>query len=238
MAKSNLARKLTKELTRNPKKTAVLGLLALVAIWFWAPLAWKWMAPASDPAVVAGESAATSAPVVTPASVPATRPEPILSWKHLADLVAKEELMASASPQQALKDPFSRPVVEKKVVAPAEESSTSEQPTAPPALPSPEQLGLTLTSTITGGSIRLATINGKLCELGAVLVVPVGNAEYEVTIVDIAPHAVTMKGASEAFTIQHKPPPGSVQLSRAEVGEASVPGTRGQRIIINAIGQE
>jgi hypothetical protein len=241
MAKSNLAKKLTKELTRNPKKTAVLGLLALVAIWFWAPLAWKWIAPAGDDAgaVAAVEGATTPTAPAAATTTPGTPPAFELSWKNLSEMVAKEKLMASAPSQAAMKDPFARPVIQKQVAKTAEEGTPSEETVAPAQLPTPEQLGLTLTSTITGGSIRLATINGKLCQLGAVLVVPVGNIEHEFTIVDIAPHSVTMKGTHEAYTLEHKPRPSNLQLSRADARPAAlVGGDRPERIIIRAFGGE
>ena len=43
--------KLTKQLRRdiaaNPKKAAALGLMVLVALYFWGPLVWSWFAPAA-----------------------------------------------------------------------------------------------------------------------------------------------------------------------------------------------
>ncbi|MBW8884592.1 MAG: hypothetical protein JF612_07410, partial [Planctomycetia bacterium] len=37
-----LAKQLRRDTAANPKKAAALGLMILVALYFWGPLAWKW----------------------------------------------------------------------------------------------------------------------------------------------------------------------------------------------------
>ena len=41
-----LAKQARRDLLANPKKAAILGLMLLVALYFWGPLLWKWFAPA------------------------------------------------------------------------------------------------------------------------------------------------------------------------------------------------
>ena len=59
----NIAKQLRREATANPKKASVLGLLAVVALWFWAPLVWGWIFASEDEeGVKATQPTAQSAP--------------------------------------------------------------------------------------------------------------------------------------------------------------------------------
>ncbi|MBW3598852.1 MAG: hypothetical protein KY475_16450, partial [Planctomycetes bacterium] len=64
-----LLRRLRRELTRNPKQSAVLGIGLLVAAYFWAPLAAGWLPGASKPKAsnVAEKSPTTAAAGAAPA---------------------------------------------------------------------------------------------------------------------------------------------------------------------------
>ena len=73
---NKLARQLRREAMANPKKAAVLGLLLLVALYFWGPLVWG---------RVAGDGASEKPPAAeangednpqTSAQIPATQPQP------------------------------------------------------------------------------------------------------------------------------------------------------------------
>lgn len=45
MSLDKLAKRLKRDVRRSPKKAVALGLLCLVALWFWLPLLWGWVAP-------------------------------------------------------------------------------------------------------------------------------------------------------------------------------------------------
>ena len=45
MKLDKLLKQAKRDLVASPKKAAVLGLMLLVAAYFWGPLLWKWMAP-------------------------------------------------------------------------------------------------------------------------------------------------------------------------------------------------
>ena len=45
MKLDKLARQLRRDVAASPKKAVALGLMVLVALYFWAPMVWKWIAP-------------------------------------------------------------------------------------------------------------------------------------------------------------------------------------------------
>jgi len=59
---NKLTKKLKRDAQRSPKKAAALGLLCVVALWFWAPLVWGWIAPEDS----ASETTAATAPGPNP----------------------------------------------------------------------------------------------------------------------------------------------------------------------------
>jgi hypothetical protein len=236
MANSNLTTRLAKELRRSPKKTAVLALMAVVALWFWAPLAWKWIAPqASDAAPTAALSPTTDGAVaaVTTESAPSAPAQPSFGWRELSDMLQQDPLLSSATTHDKLADPFAKPVaVEEQTNV---EGETSELPDSPiaQAIPTPEQLGLILASTITGGRRAVATINGKSCRVGDVIVVPGNGLDHEFMVIAIAAGAVTLSAGDQTHVLTTKRPDSTMQLSQAGAGGA-VHAVDGQRVVIGA----
>jgi hypothetical protein len=236
VAKSNLTTRLTKELRRSPKKTAVLALMVVVALWFWAPLAWKWIAPqSSDAATTAApptpSDAATTGGIAA-SSTPSAPAQPALNWRELASVLESDPLLASARMHEKLADPFVNAV-------PVEESKATDEGAAEPtadiaqASLTPEQLGLTLTSTITGGRRAVATINGKSCRVGDVIVVPGGGTDFEFTVAAIAAREVTLVAGGQTYTLTVRQPDSTMQLSQA--GSTTTPSPEsGQRVVIGA----
>jgi hypothetical protein len=235
MAKSNLTTRLAKELRRSPKKTAVLALMAVVALWFWAPLAWKWIAPqASDAAATAAPSPTTDGAVaaVTTAVAPSAPAQPEFDWRELSAMLQQDPLLSSAATHEKLADPFAKPVaVEEQTNV---EGETTE-PAAPiaQAAPTPEQLGLVLASTITGGRRAVATINGKSCRVGDVIVVPGNGIDHELTVIGITASAVTLAAGDQTHVLTTKRPDSTMQLSQAGAGSATL-AADGQRVVIGA----
>lgn len=251
MAKSNLATRLSKELRRSPKKSAVLALMGVVALWFWAPLVWKWVAPESSAAALA-TSANSAAAVVTstsPGTVIATQPSaPALSWKELAALLQEDPLLAASQSHETIIDPFAVPAVAAASEETAEgekieegESSAGAQSAkteAPLVRPTPEQLGLTLTSTIAGGRRAVATINGKTCRVGDVIVVPSANMQYEFSVISINTCEVTLAAGDESFVLPAAQLKSTMQLIPTATATRSEPSATGGRIVVGtALGE-
>jgi len=67
-----LTRQIKREALGSPKKAGALGLLCLVALYFWAPLVWGWVAPEDEPkAATATKAAKTARAERRPSTTPA-----------------------------------------------------------------------------------------------------------------------------------------------------------------------
>ncbi len=164
MSLQRLSRQLQRDLKANRKKAAMLGVLAVVAGWFWYPLVFK--PKPSDAA----------APVAAVASVPMTSTTPTtpampgssaakdtrLAWQDLSRWMTDDPQMQPYVPRDGeLRNPF-LDRSDAKIVEPELE----------PAVPSlvgvePSDLGLVLTSTAVGRNKRFASISGQRYEEGS-----------------------------------------------------------------------
>lgn len=176
MSPDKLVTTLKQELVRNKKKSAILGVMCLVALYFWAPLAWSWIAPGGDESdsstiheesiVGVGQSAPTPEATVgsfAPASAAGTgrttrRRE--LPWQELLQMIENDERMASAVLADSSRDPFAAAGTAGDLTL---DVASSPQEVAAQQDADVAQLtqGLELTGIVYGPRLRLATINGK-----------------------------------------------------------------------------
>jgi hypothetical protein len=102
-----LARQVKREAATNPKKAAVLGLMCLVAVWFWAPLVIDWVGPNEGStaktaktvpaaAVANGVSLAAARPGKTPKDE-SPSPQPEHSWQKLVEWMERDPRTKPAS---------------------------------------------------------------------------------------------------------------------------------------------
>lgn len=156
MTLAHFKKRLLRDLKANPKKGAVLGLLLLVAIYFWAPLLGKLLSPGAGTNVAAAPAAPPSQPVEeTPADgAPAARRHnwrQVLAWMEQDPLTKPPQHVAFAA--IALGDLSEREPDDADV-----EESAAAAPIAAPV--TPESLGLKLSGTLVGTAQRVAIING------------------------------------------------------------------------------
>src|SRR5437762_1538891 len=113
---SKLAKKLRRELKNNPKKGITLGLLLVIAGYFWAPLVMGWFGNDADraaaPAAASGAAApgatVVQPPTAAPSASPASPALPAYTWQQLAGWIDEDARMrpaVSVSPR----DPFQPP---------------------------------------------------------------------------------------------------------------------------------
>jgi hypothetical protein len=157
-----LAKQLRRDLAANPKKAAALGLMALVALYFWAPLVWRWFSPEGGKK----SGAAATALILTddpeePAAA-AKRRGGKFRWDKVRQLIADDKRMASAAYDAAWTDPFAGqaapPAAAAAGTVPA--AANGGQQAIAAADVEPQQAGLTLSGVMIG-SKRTATINGE-----------------------------------------------------------------------------
>jgi len=156
--------RLRREMAANPKKAALLGLVTVVALYFWGPLIWGWLnqgeknpvaAVPTTPASDIGQFAAVPANLSTDAPQKASTPsrEQILQWMH------DDPRMATAPPRTKARDPFEDPKSEAANVK-------TEKKVKPPPPITPAAAGLVLTSTIIGPKRSIAQISGRTYVVG------------------------------------------------------------------------
>ena len=173
-----LSKKVRRELTRNPKKTSVLALLALVACYFWAPLIFGWLAPDASPnADEAAQADATDAASTAAASglAPATadaatqraqaqRAALAEQWASIVAAMSKDPLTLPAKDVAAFRDPFETPAGHATTgTAGGDNSQTPHIAAAGEAERelTPQRAGIVLHFTVVGPRDKLARINGQ-----------------------------------------------------------------------------
>lgn len=163
MSLAKVQKQLMRDLKRSPLKAGVLGLLCVVALWFWAPLVSGWFGKGGKkvaktqaeklsvepPAPTSAPTAGGPAPAAAVASVP---------WQKLVGWMEKDERKRSAQLQASGSPPFEPhqpdPIeVERSKPGTATVAKESELDLS--------QLGLKLSSTMLGPRRRVAVINGR-----------------------------------------------------------------------------
>ncbi|HEY2760176.1 MAG TPA: hypothetical protein VGI75_05520 [Pirellulales bacterium] len=210
MATNNrLLKQLHRELTANPKKTVALGLLLLVAIWFWMPLVMKWMGnsdPAKDSAiaVTAAPVAAAPANVALVGGASAGESEsgigqtstPTASWHQLLHRIHSDPLMRPHMPNTGDRDPFT---TEKSRLAQAKKA----QPVIPAAPElTPSGAGLALSSTVIGPKTKTALINGRAYHENQL--VTAANGQDRFLLVEIRSDAIVLSRHGDRFDLKLK----------------------------------
>ena len=169
-----------KELTRNPKKTVLLGLMCLVAFYFWAPLVFG-VFGSGEEASEEGVAAAIDPPVMTTAGAPlevgAPKTEPTFTWQQLTAWRQQDTFTKPASLPPEMRDPFLSSSA--MSIAGGENAAEASDVRQLAAVVTPEALGMELGGTIVGRHGRVATINGRTYAQGAA--VPVGGASPDET---------------------------------------------------------
>jgi len=153
MSLAKLQKQLVRDIKRSPGKAAILGVLFVVAIYFWAPLVLGWsqkeQPKKSSLVVEAGMPTAAPAPIVPTAAKE-------ISWKELVQQIENDPRMQTAALSLKTSSPFgiAAPSTEEEAEEPVE-AVESEQ------WPDMSQFQLQLSSTLLGPRRRIAVINGR-----------------------------------------------------------------------------
>ncbi len=189
----------------NPKKAAVLGIVTLVAIYFWAPLLWKWLPGERKPPGVAAASIAPqpssgatigraeqgrSVPIATKAQV---------NWQQIVQLRAQDPNSKAVALPKDQRDPFVKVQPEQQPVAQAEQNKAQQQPT-------PQELGLTLTGTLIGPGFKVARINGRSFHQGQTIRAVKGGQTFDFVLAEVEARRVVLQRDSERFELSINDP--------------------------------
>ena len=206
---SKLTRQLRREATKNPKKAAFLGLIFVVALWFWSPLLLGWIGKKESSAVAVPHAGQPDiAPTValgTDSTAPGAATPAHHSWSQLARWMNDDRLTLAVGLTDHGRDPFvaSGPQRDEAISDPDEEISEDI---------TPKDLGLILSGTIIGPRRRVALINGKPYRKGDVILVKDGK-KIEFVIEEIDSRRVVLRRNGKRFelTTQSGTLPGRIQ---------------------------
>jgi hypothetical protein len=209
-------KRLRRECTADPKKAAFLGLLMLVAVYFWAPLAWGWLTAASPTDRVSVPLAQSEVPMMPGhgnlAADSASRQAdaPRYPWQELARWRNADPRTVATREPAAGRDPF-RLVQTESVEA---KKVNEETPSEPRPVWTAETLGLQLSSTIVGPGRSIARISGRTYELGHTLELSRDGSRISLTLSEVGPGRAVLQGQGQSFelTIPDRQPSGRIEL--------------------------
>jgi len=206
---NRIARQLRREAVANPKKAGFLGLLAVVALWFWAPLVAGWFAD-EDAAAVAKDKAPPKAAAALkppaaigePAPAATQRPQEVqYSWQQLVQWMDNDPRTLPPEAIAGQRDPFAsvgpRPVVE-KVETESDKIALADA--------TPETLGMVLSSTIVGPERRVAMINGRPYAEGKIVQLVKDGQPIEFKLAEVHLRSVLLEHNGERFELKAADP--------------------------------
>jgi len=206
------SKQLRRDIAAHPKKAALLGLMAFVALYFWAPLLRKFVSTAEkngENVAAMPASLLSSSPVISqPIS---SRGAAKFNWEKAQDLIRRDSHMVSASFDPTWIEPFgsSRTTpgnesAEDETSARTAEVSEAKAVSMLAAL-QPQDLGIVLGGTMIGPRGRLATINGEPCREGDVIAVGLKTDKsvvFDFQVLKITPQSVQVGNSGKVFTLQ------------------------------------
>jgi hypothetical protein len=207
-----LVKQLKRDLTANPKKAAVLGVMVLVAGYFWGPLLWKF---AASGAAKSKTNTSMVGLILTddpadPAQQTKQASASKFHWEKVRQLIQQDDRMASASFDVAWVDPFAKSM---EAGIAAEVETSAEDPAAVAAAAQaaaaaeldPAELGVVLGGVMVGRRTRVATINGEPCHEGDVISVPDKTDKelsHEFKVVRISRQMVQLEMSGRLFALE------------------------------------
>jgi hypothetical protein len=208
-----LAKQLRRDMAANPKKAAALGLMVLVALYFWGPLAWKFVSASSSKRT---QKMSTASLILTddpaePTQQTRQRGGAKFRWEKVRQLIKQDPQMVSAAFDPIWIEPFGKPTASAAAAESVPESPMTEAAAVAAAVIAvdPSEIGIVLGGVMIGPRNRVATINGKACHEGDVIEVADKNDKslsHEFRVVKIRRHGVELDFSGRMLTLELKRP--------------------------------
>jgi hypothetical protein len=219
-----LGKKLRRELATSPKKAAVLGLLLLVALYYWAPLVWGWVSKPGESnetgKTAAAPTPSTNAPTTASNSAPTKAASPAFPWQQMIQLMDNDERTLAAELRALRRDPFAlpksaapKPKAEAELAAAAAAAAQSQ-----PVVVTPQSLGLTLSSTIIGGDRRVARISGRTYGQGQTIEVRKDGQTVAFTLAEVHARRVVLVRDENRYELSIPDPLQSKKIELSQSG--------------------
>ncbi len=205
--------RLAREVKASPKKAAALGLLLVVALYYWVPLVQEWMSAREVHADLAvalpAAERATPAAVASPASETSVEPAPGASadqpfggwpWQAVVSTMEGDPRTRPVAEPPSGRDPF-RPVV-REIAQEKPDDEPEEAAPAELAETTPEALGIELSSTLIGPQRRLALINGRPFLEGRRIAWQKDGQSLEFLLREVRPKSIILEREGRQFELQ------------------------------------
>jgi hypothetical protein len=214
-----LGRRFRRELAASPKKAAVLGLLALVALYYWAPLVRGWVFKNDDKGDAKLAATASPTPTATnPTATPTKTDVSQLPWQQVVKLMESDPRTLAADATALRRDPFLLPKPDgAKLQAEAEAAAKADAGQSQAAVATPQSLGLTLSSTIIGQGRRLARISGRTYEQGQAIRVLKDGQTVAFTLAEVHARRVVLTREKNKYELTIPDP---LQSKKIEVSQS------------------
>jgi hypothetical protein len=185
---SKLLKKLKRDLSASPQKAAALGVMVLVALYFWAPLVMKFVgAKGKDKKIAVAQVILPTAPLVT--NVAAHPAIDTAHWDRIRETLAQEQLMTAATYQAQWQNPFRRAKHSKAAQEPTEPEDPTQLNTPANANQSADDsaakarvANLVVSSLLITKRDRAAVIAGVVYRVGDVLDLGAPNGEPQLEL--------------------------------------------------------
>src|SRR5262245_39860188 len=187
--------------------------MVVVALYFWGPLVWKFIATSranSDSKANMAALILTDDPI-EPGQQNHTRRGPKFRWEKVRQLISQDPRMTSAAFEVAWIDPFAKPTTSAET-SPEGETGNGE-PTAnggkAAAVLDARNLNVVLGGIMSGPRGRVATINGESYRAGdqiSLVDKHDKSVNYRFRIVKITRTGVELEGAGTTITLELVPP--------------------------------
>lgn len=199
MNASKLIKRLRREAKASPKKAAALGLLLLVAGYYWMPLLKAVVTKADAAGRKPRESAEADFTAMIPSgegSAAEGKATPTYGWERLAEWIDEDALTRPAESLVTRRSPFEPVVAE---IALAETDQEMEQPAR--KSPTPESLGMALSGTVVGPGRRVAVIDGKAYPEGRSVEARQSGDVIQFKLSEVHPERIVLERLGEQFEL-------------------------------------
>jgi hypothetical protein len=202
----SIIRRLEREVRGNPTKAAGLGVLLLIAGYFWAPLIAQLFGsggPATPaPANVAAAPQPPAQAIIVPSLQKAAGGEVLAyDWQRYAKLIDDDSRMDGSAPLPEGSDPFreDQPIVEAETSLAAEAVEESEPEEAPIT---PAEAGLVLGTTLVSTNKKVAEINGRSYGINDQVKTAKGDLDANFRVLEIYPRRVVLERLGKRFELK------------------------------------
>lgn len=202
----------------------MLGLVVLVAVYFWVPLVWRWVGKGSAETATA-KATTTSAAAMTVATrvsegneagQPAAKQNTSrLPWQQIVQLRKNDPKTMPAPPLATTRDPFV--ATAPQVAATKKLSEAAKKPITPVIAPS--AVGLALKSTVIGPQRRVAQINGRVYAVGQTVSIKKDSQDISFKVIDVQPRGVVLEAQGQRFELTIPEPGRSQKIEAIGVAE-------------------